>query len=487
MSRKFMFSMFVCIAFFCCVGALGWAAAPKLSGTVKFLMPDEGVQDLENVNAAVQNKLKADGFDFKIEYTFIPYDGYSNRQALAVASGEDYDITWIHVGNLANSVNSGLLAPLDDAITQYGADLSKSTPAHVWKAVTFKGQVYGIPRVVPVAHNDWACSIRGDLRKKYGIPEVTTVAGLEKYMAALKKNEPTMYPMWVENLRELYRAYCPTYIFPEQGVYIDMQDKNLKVKNWNEAEAYRSIVNKVYEWVKLGYMPKDKGLINNDTQTAFVNGKLGSCDANVLWPTEMIDRLTSIVPGAEIEVVFLNPEKPRYIMYSADNLLCSLASSKSVNQAVALLNWVRASQANYDLFTYGVRGVNYDLVGEKLTYKGISANKVFMPPMNWCWNDMRFMRYSEKLTSSYIDLVKTWDVGARVSPLMGLVLDQTPYSSVIAAMATISEQYTSQINAGRLSYDTVKKEMLNGYKRAGIDKLIAEVQKQVDAFVKAGK
>jgi putative aldouronate transport system substrate-binding protein len=463
----------------------GWAAGPKLSGTVKFLMPDEGVQDLENVNVAIEKKLKADGFDFKVEYTFIPYDGYTDRQALAVASGEDYDVTWVFVGNLANGVNAGLLAPLDDAIKQYGAALAASTPAHVWQSVTYKGKVYGIPRVVPTAHNDWACSIRGDLRRKYGIPEVTTISGLEKYMAALKKNEPTMYPMWVENLRELYRAYCPTYVFPEQGVYIDLQDKNLTVKSWNESSAYRSIVNKVLEWVKLGYMPTDKGLINNDTQTAFLSGRLGSCDANVLWPTETIDRLTANVPGAEIEVVFLNPEKPRYIMASADNILSALSSSKSVNQAVALLNWVRASQENYDLFTYGVKGVNYNLEGEKLTYRNIPANKVFMPPMNWCWNDMRFMRYSEKLTSSYITLVKTWDKGAIVSPLIGLILDQSSYSNVLAAMATIAEQYTVQINRGRLSYDAVKKEMLDGYKKAGIDRLITEVQKQVDAFVKA--
>jgi putative aldouronate transport system substrate-binding protein len=476
---------------------VGWAGGKAETGgstggklaaaTIKFMLPDEGVQDADAVNAAVEKKLKADGFDFKLSFTYIPYDGYGDRQALVVASGEDYDITWIHWNNFSSNVASGLLSPLNGALNAYGKDLKASTPDFVWQQATIKGNIYAIPRVVPTAHNDWAFSIRADLRKKYGVPEIKTLGDLELYLAALKKNEPNMYPIWVDSIREIWRAWVPDYYFPDTGVYIDLRDPKLTVKNWFATNEYKQVVDKIHEWVQKGYMPNDYGVINNDPQTAFVNGKLGSSDANVMWPTEMVDKLSANVPGGEIEIGFLNPEKPKYIQTAIDNTMGIFSTSKKVNEAVALLNWERASQANYDLFTYGVEGVNYKLVGNKLSYDGIPDNKIYLPPASWIWNDLRFMRYSKNLPDAVITTIKNWDTTAVVSPLLGLSIDKSTFKSVAAAVATIRTQYNVPLERGQLSYDAVKDEMLGKYKQAGIDTEIAEIQKQVDAYMAAKK
>ncbi len=488
------------LIFVTCLAAAGWATARGETGgggapagklapaTVKFMLPDEGVQDADAVNAAVEQKLKADGLDIKLSFTYIPYDGYGDRQALVVASGEDYDITWIHWNNFSSNVASGLLAPLNDALQAYGKDLRDSTPSYVWQQASIKGKIYAIPRVVPTAHNDWAFSIRGDLRKKYGVPEIKTLADLELYLAALKKNEPNMYPIWIDSIREIWRNWVPDYYFPDTGVYIDLRDPKLTVHTWFDTKEYKAIVDKVAEWVSKGWMPNDYGLINKDPQTAFVNGKLGSSDANVMWPTEMVDKLSANVPGGTIEIGFLNPDKPKYILTAIDNTMGIFSTSKKVNQAVALLNWERASQANYDLFTYGILDRNYKLTSDgKLSYDGIPDDKIYLPPANWIWNDLRWMRYSKNLSDSYLTVIKNWDKTAKVSPLLGFSVDKSTYKSAAAAIATIRQQYNVPLEFGEASYDAVKDEMLAKYKQAGIDTVVSEVQKQVDAFMAAKK
>jgi putative aldouronate transport system substrate-binding protein len=234
-------------------------------------------------------------------------------------------------------------------------------------------------------------------------------------------------------------------------------------------------------------MPNDYGMINNDPQTAFVNGKLGSCDANVMWPTEMVDKLSANVPGGTIEIGFLNPDKPKYILTAIDNTFGVFSTSKKVNQAIAVLDWERASQANYDLFTYGIVGRNYNLVGNKLSYDGIADNKIYLPPANWIWNDLRWMRYSKNLPDSYLTVINNWDKTAKVSPLLGLSVDKSTYKSVAAAVATIRTQYNVPLERGQLDYDSVKDEMMGKYNQAGLATEIAEIQKQVDAWVASHK
>jgi putative aldouronate transport system substrate-binding protein len=123
----------------------------------------------------------------------------------------------------------------------------------------------------------------------------------------------------------------------------------------------------------------------------------------------------------------------------------------------------------------------------KLSYDGIADSKIYLPPAGWIWNDLRFMRYSKNLADSYLSVIKGWDKTAKVSPLLGLSIDKSTYKSAAAAIATIRQQYNVPLEFGELSYDTVKDEMLTKYKQAGIDTVVTEVQKQVDAFVAARK
>ena len=456
----------------------------KLSGDVKLLFSGEASAAQDKVTQALVEKLKADGLDLNLEFTFVPANDYATKQSLIASSGEDMDVTWTHISSIKPQIAQKMFAPLDDALKAYGPELIKNTPDYVFKEVTTQGSIYAIPRVVPSAENDWVVSIRGDLREKYGVPEIKTLADFEAYAEALYKNEKQMTPIWLQSPRELYRVYNPTYYFPTKGVYIDLTDKDLKVKNYYESDAYKQFCDKYYEWVQKGWATKDSTRIDLNSND-FIAGKMGTCYGNVMFPTEKIDLLKGVSPEGKIETVNFNPDQPRYITTATDNLLSVFAQSQHVNESVAFIDWIRTGQENYDLMSYGVKGVNYNLEGDSISLEGISKENAYTPK-SYCWTDLRFNRYSKNVPAAYIDVIKNWDKGAIQSPLLGISFDTAPYQEEVAKLQTVFDQYNKLMEHGLIKFDGKKDEMLAKAKAAGIDKIISEVQKQVDAF-RAGK
>ena len=464
-------------------GTQGQASeSPKaLSADLKLLFSGEASAAQDKVTQAIVDKLKADGLDFKLEFIFVPANDYANRQSLVAASDEDVDITWTHISSIKPQIAQKMFAPLDDALKTYGSELTKNTPDYVFKEVLTQGSIYAIPRVVPSAQNDWVVSIRGDLREKYGVPEIKTLEDFEAYAEALYKNEKQMTPIWLQSPRELYRVYNPTYYFPAQrGVYIDLTDKDLKVRNYYESDAYRQFCEKYYEWVQKGWATKDSTRIDLNSND-FIAGKMGTCYGNVMFPTEKIDMLKGVSPAGTIEIVNFNPDKPRYIATATDNLLSVFAQSKKVNESVAFINWIRTSQENYDLMSYGIQGATYNLEGDSISLEGIAKENSYTPK-SYCWTDLRFNRYSKNVPAAYIDVIKNWDKDAIQSPLLGISLDTEPYQAEVAKLQTVWEQYNKLMEHGLIKYGDKKDEMLEKAKAAGIDKIISEIQKQVDAF-----
>jgi putative aldouronate transport system substrate-binding protein len=458
----------------------------SINVTLNVAFPGDAPAGQDEVNAAISAKMKADGFgSIKFNYTFIPWDTYWSKLDLIAASGEDYDITWEHQTTIARAVSKSMLAPLNDALKAFGPDILANTPSFVFKESTFKGKIYSIPRVSPSSQYDWIVSIRGDLREKYNIPPITDLAGYEKYLAALKANEKDMVPGDAANLRgEMFREYCPSFYFPIEDqnntlAYIDLTDKSLTVKSFFETAMYKSMVDKEYSWNKKGYLPQ----INQftDTQAAFIAGKMGATIGNVMWPTENVDAVHSALPGAKIEEVFMNPSKPKYTNVASDNLLSVFAQSKKVNESIVFLNWYRKSQENYDLWTYGIKGVNYKLNGNSVSVDGISPNHLYQP-ISWSWTDLRFHRFSANLDPNYITVIKNWDKDSVQSPLLGFALDREPIKKELTDLATACAQYTAPQQSGTLSYDASKADMVKAFKAAGLDRVLKEIQKQVDAF-----
>ena len=462
-----------------------------LTGNVIFYMSGDKPAAYDTVIKKINEKMAKDGLKTTVEIKFAGGSAgdYGNKLAMSAAAGDDIDIIWEHSSQITSAVDKGLVQPLDDALNKYGKEIKGVTPDYVFADVTRKGKIYSVPRVVPSAQTGYGIAYREDLRKKYNLPEIKTISDLQTFLDAIAKNEKGMIP-YAGSVAGLYREYAAQDMFINglngDILYVDANDKDLKVKYYYDSPEFKNAADKINSWNESGLAPKDPKVATTIGTAEFNAGKIAAMASNLLWVAENIGNLKNTVPTAEIEFAFLNPDKPKYVIAAADNTLSVLANSKKVNQSVQFLNWVRTSQENYDLFNYGIEGVNYKAVGKNMDVAGISKENLYKIK-TWMLTDFRFERFNSNLPESYKTKVQNWDKGAKTSPIIGFVVDPTPVKDIIANMKTIDDQYVNLIARGLIKYSDKIVEMDAKYKAAGLDKLIAEVQKQLDAYIATKK
>ncbi|MDR6884366.1 ABC transporter substrate-binding protein [Bacillus sp. 3255] len=461
--------------------------------TLKLLFPLEEPAAQKEVLQAVEAKLAKDGLPIKLDITYIPYDQYWNKVWLIAASGESYDIALSAYSNIADYVSKKVLAPLDTALRDHGQAIVESTPDYAFQGVTIGGQIYGIPRVMPISEFQSFVQIRGDLRKKYGLPEIKTVADMDLYLETMHKYEPAITPYFYDTGRFLLREYGDVAFlaggYLNAPVYIDPADPQLRVRNTYESDFFRSIMQKMHEWQDKGYVPYGPSDTSRypDPELAFNSGKVAATWSVVLKQTERIDAFKAMNPDGELENVYLHPEKPKYLFTGADNILSVFSTSQHVNESVAFLNWLRSSQENYDLFTYGIKDVNYTLTPDgAIDYDGIPPEKQYMP-ISWTWNDIRYVRFSKYISPAYRGELRNWDKEATASPTLGFVPDLSPIKSEIAQLNVIITEYLPLLYDAKGDWAATMGSFRVKLKDAGINHVIAEIQKQFDSFRAARK
>ncbi|WP_274362849.1 ABC transporter substrate-binding protein [Paenibacillus thermotolerans] len=438
----------------------------------------------QSVLKAINEKLKADGLNIEVDIKYL--DDYWNKLALNIAGGTVYDVAWAHSTTLSDLVAKKVYQPIDEALQANGGDLLKNTPDYVLKGGQIQGKQYALARAIPMTGFNNVYNIRGDLREKYGIPKISTVEGLEAYFDAILKNEPDMYPIAGDNLQELFPAFA-NYYFPigdgsQYPLYIDPADSSYTVKSFLDSDAFAKIVAKKKEWKDKGWLYVDN---NFNHYEGFDNGKVAAVGANIFSASERIDTVTRNVPGAKLETVYLEPQT-RYIFSAGDNMLAVPSTSKHVNEAVALINWIKKDQANYDLWSYGVEGVNYKLADAAVDVNGIPDNDRYNANV-WMWNDLRLARFSTNYPKEDIEALKAWDSNSVVTPFVGFTLDQSKIKSQISNIRAIMGEYIPNLGLGVTDYNEVSGEMMKKLKAAGLQDVIDETQKQINAYVEAQK
>ncbi|MCZ8522423.1 MULTISPECIES: ABC transporter substrate-binding protein [Paenibacillus] len=458
---------------------------------LKMVFPLERPANETEVIRAVEAKLARDGLPLKLEITYIPYAQYWNKIWLLAASGEPYDLVVTAYSNIPDLVAKKVLAPLDEALAGYGPSLVKNTPAYAFKGVTVNGRIYGIPRVMPMAEFQSFLQIRGDLRKKYGLPEIRTIADMDAYLAAVSKQEKDIVPYYYDTGKFLLREYGNAAFlaggFFNSPVYIDPADPQLLVRNTYESDRFKDIMVKMHEWQAKGYAPYPPSVTSQfpDPEEAFLSGRVAATWSVVMKQTERIDAFKAAHPEGELENVYLHPEKPRYLFTAADNILSVLSTSAHVKESVAFVNWLRSSQENFDLFTYGIEGIHYKLKDGALSYEGIPPERRYTP-VHWAWDDIRYARFSEHISPEYAAALRSWDDDAVLSPTLGFVPDLAPVKSEMAQLQVITAEYLPQLYDAGVDWEPTMSAFRAKLKDAGIDHVVVEIQEQFDRFRQGG-
>lgn len=445
-----------------------------------------------------------------LRFTFIPWGDERNQIDIATATGE-YD--FISGGTFSNyqklvyknaflNLNNYLyLVP--DLVEHYNDD-----GVQLLTDCEINGGLYGIPQYVALiaeGFND-GFFFRDDLRKEWGLPEITDIDSLEAYLYRAKqepqyKDEPLITDnriwicLWEMLSKGNYLEVISTSVTP---FIVTTWDNPYEPINRMETSEFAEVLSYIEKWYNDGIIESDmlvisdnessrgKLLMQSDSKPCETNAPIWSCNGS--YVPELLEQH----PDWEFGFFGYGECNDRYYkMQTLSGCTVISISSKSAypETAIKLLEKVHTDSRYYNLISYGVEGIHYYLEDNAISIDGIATSNLFSA---WTGTSDTLMELDEVLPeeetwrvyyNALMEKVEATTEAATIHPLDGFELNISSVASYNTQIESILESYYEPMMCGvfqnREEDMALAKEKLI---EAGIDEYIENVRQQIEDF-----
>lgn len=456
------------------------------SYTVKILAPgDASTDDCAKISEAA-SKITEEKFNTKVELTRVGFGSYDQQVNLTLASSEKLDLMYEYCGNVTSAISSGQIVPITDYLDSYGSDMKSQISDSDWKCVTFNGDIYGVPANKEKA-TGWGFAMNKEMADATGIDysSIKTEEELEPLLEKVKEMYPDVYPI-VSNNGSMSLMTDQDDLGGDIGSLESASGDNTTVINYYGTDEYMNEMKLRYDWAQ-------KGLIMPDASTSTENAN------SLIGAGKGFGRFTNTKPGIEKEmekevgkeVVVLEMVKPYTTTTRVDIVWYVPHNSEKPERAVQVLNEIYTNPDLANLFINGLEGEHYEFVDKEkgiVNYpEGVNASNTGYTSLPWAWPNETISYIWEGLDSDIWDQIQEFNKDATVSPAKGFAWDNTEVQNEVTACANVVAKYGPALECGSLDPETTIPKFLDELKAAGADTIIAEKQKQLDAWLEANK
>lgn len=456
------------------------------SYTVKILAPgDASTDDCAKISEAA-SKITEEKFNTKVELTRVGFGSYDQQVNLTLASSEKLDLMYEYCGNVTSAISSGQIVLITDYLDSYGSDMKSQISDSDWKCVTFNGDIYGVPANKEKA-TGWGFAMNKEMADATGIDysSIKTEEELEPLLEKVKEMYPDVYPI-VSNNGSMSLMTDQDDLGGDIGSLESASGDNTTVINYYGTDEYMNEMKLRYDWAQ-------KGLLMPDASTSTENAN------SLIGAGKGFGRFTNTKPGIEKEmekevgkeVVVLEMVKPYTTTTRVDIVWYVPHNSEKPERAVQVLNEIYTNPDLANLFINGLEGKHYEFVDKEkgiVNYpEGVNASNTGYTSLPWAWPNETISYIWEGLDSDIWDQIQEFNKDATVSPAKGFAWDNTEVQNEVTACANVVAKYGPALECGSLEPETTIPKFLDELKAAGADTIIAEKQKQLDAWLEANK
>lgn len=466
-------------------------AASGDSTVLTWYYPDDLNNHTDIVWEAI-NKYTKEKINVTIEPHPIPWGEYDDKINTITNSGQDFDIMFRSAAYFT-AVATGAAQPIEQYLDTVGKDVKAALPESLWKAATVDGHIYGIP----TQKDNASCPgiiYNKTMADDLGITMPETFGGLyelDDLLHEIKAKKDEKYP---EDANiPLLKAY--NYVRTTHDTLCgDLVVTNIKgidsYQSRQEGEAFVSFAEpETLEWFKLMKKWVDDGIVpmdapNYDTESNIKNsGKLFMEHSlgYVSFPKDgwSKDFETAFIPSSW---KFMSTE---YAMFGS-NIIG--AKSKNPEKAVEFLNLVNTDNYVANTIRFGIEGDYYTKTEDnRLDFtSGLNsdpANRAYYKWYGWQFGNLFAMSLPAQEDSNLWKDLEKANNEAFISDNMGFVFDRSSLLNEITACTAVQTEYLDNLKNGMAGDVEKSLEDFNAkLKASGIDKIVAECQKQLSAW-----
>lgn len=462
---------------------------------IKLMLVGEEPKDGPAVFAKINEKLKQDiNATLKVEY--ISLSDYQQMYSLMLASGEPIDAiytsaSWCYY--MEEAVKGAFKPISDDFLAAYMPQHREKMPEAAFNQARVQdGEVYMIPNNYSTI-TGYAALIRGDLRKKYGIEEVTTLEGLEKYYKAVVDNEPGMqayaasqkndsmkFFLYNNQVRDIAKINYFALYDAKGDSSTDMPD----VRWVYGTEEYKEFAKLMKKWCDMGFWSKNAIANTSDPRDAFENGSAASLIWNIYTLGASAQTILETHPEWEPEFVDLFPNGGAHKrgLYTGDGIAFPI-SGENTERAAMALDLLKFDQEYYDLIRYGIEGEHWVDEGKGAWSIGPKQADYKFDQISWAFKNNDFERVNNSEYPPIVEARERWYSLAPDWDILNFTLEESNITTEVAALSNLFTKYVYLMDLGAVEdVEATLAEFNEQAKAVGLDKVINELETQVKAY-----
>lgn len=460
--------------------------SPKLEPyEITWYLPNSVFPDAELVEQEM-SKITKEKINATLDIHLVDWGTYDQKMQAITASGEKADL--IFTSNWTNdyliNVNKGAFLDVTDLLLQHGPDILKQVPEKAWDAAKVNGKLYAIINTQVLARTP-GFLINKDMLDKYGYStdQFKTLADLTPFLEKVKAGEPDKYPFKLRGDEDILNTYLAAiglehFASKNPGV-VYINDDSSKVFNLYETPEFIGFLKQMREWYQKGIIRKDAASLkdtNSDEQAGKYVSKL-----SIINPDVPANNASQYGGGDPAKVATVQFSKPYMSTGSIIATMTAISrTSEDPARAMMFYNLLYSDKELFNLMSYGIEGKHYTKVGDDLIKKIDNAG--YWMDTGWEYGNMFNSYRTSELQPKWIPAGPDQNAAAIPSKMLGFSFDPSNVKSELAQTASVVDEFNAGLITGIADPDTALPKMNEKLKKAGLDKIIAEMQKQIDAW-----
>ncbi|MNH90080.1 hypothetical protein D3C73_426130 [compost metagenome] len=437
--------------------------------------------DMKSVEAEA-NKLIKGKINATVKFMPVAFGDYTQKMNTIVASGEKVDLIWTSNWNFdyVQNQGKGAFIELDALIDKNAPEVKKSMPQFVWDGTKINGKIYGIPNYQTVTNREGFMIQKSYIDKlKIDVTKLKKIEDLEPILAQIKQDDASVTPFSMDyrgKFGNMNRSYNLENVISEMAV-ISLSNPD-KILNQYETPEYKQYLATARSWFQKGYINQDAATLKNLTALN-LSGKVITNFHNALKPGGEAE--TKVQFGGK-DIVYV----PITDVYTGTNTIITTLTaisrtSANPDRAMQLINLVNTDKTLFNLLVYGIEGKHHSKNADG-SVKVIKDGGYTVS--DWVMGNVFNSQVLEGKDPKVAEETKAQNESAKPSPIMGFKFQTTAVSAEIANVKTVIDEYGPGLNTGTIDAKDKLPEFQEKLKKAGIDKVIAEAQKQLDEWKK---
>lgn len=446
--------------------------------------PGTEQKDKAAVEAELNNFLK-DKINATVKINAVEWANWSQKINLMSASGEPFDLLFTAGwDNFSGNVAKGALLDLSPLIDKYAPETKSRMNPLLLSGTAVNGKIYAVPVEKEMA-SEFGIVLNKELVDKYkfDISKVKSYADLEPMLQTIKEKEPTVTPFWggKNNISLLPFEQIGNGAVPGA---INKDGTTKVVDTWETPEMLQ-VLKLLKEWNQKGYFQKDPAT----QKDAGPFNKAGTVFAQWQQLTPGKDAVLSQQWGHPMVQVELT--QPYTSSGDLSGAMTAISrTSKNPERAMMLINLMHTDPKILNTLVFGIEGKHFVKKSGNIIAvpDGMKAGQTGYSPGNNYMFGNQFLNYLwDNEDPQKWEKYKKFNESAKPSKIVGFSYNGEPVKNEEAAIVNIYNAYIDGFSTGVLDYEKELPVFIDKMKKAGMDKVIAEKQKQVDEFLKTKK